>query len=105
MLILTRKSGEGVRIGDAILLKIIEIRGNQVRLGVEAPRNISVHREEIHELIRQQNEKAAQSSPQAPDKLTSIWKDRIGQRGFGSGPRRIIMTLLARLSRFAARIN
>ena len=63
MLILTRKSGEGIRIGDAITLRIIEIRGNQVRLGVEAPRNVSVHREEIYELIKEQNTIAALSSP------------------------------------------
>ncbi|MCL5269582.1 MAG: carbon storage regulator CsrA [bacterium] len=75
MLILTRKSGEGIRIGDAITLRIIEIRGNQVRLGVEAPKNISVHREEIYELIRRQNELAAQSSPSNPDLLTSLWLD------------------------------
>lgn len=74
MLILTRKSGEGIRIGDSITLKIIEVRGNQVRLGVEAPKNVSVHREEIYELIRQQNTMAAQSSPASPEELTNLWK-------------------------------
>lgn len=76
MLILTRKSGEGIRVGDAITLKVLEIRGNQVRLGVEAPKNISVHREEIYELIREQNALAAQSSPASPDVLTTIWRDQ-----------------------------
>lgn len=76
MLILTRKSGEGIRIGDAITLRIIEIRGNQVRLGIEAPKNISVHREEVYELIRQQNELAAESSPLDAELLTSLWKDQ-----------------------------
>jgi carbon storage regulator len=51
MLVLTRKSGEVVRIGDQITLKIIEIRGNQVRLGVEAPRDLSIHREEVYALV------------------------------------------------------
>ena len=74
MLILTRKSGEGIRIGDSITLRIIEIRGNQVRLGVDAPKNISVHREEIYELIREQNTKAAQSSPASAEELTTLWK-------------------------------
>ncbi len=73
MLILTRKSGEGIRIGDTVTIKVIEIRGNQVRLGVEAPRNISVHREEVYELIRQENEMAAQSSPASPEMLTTLW--------------------------------
>ena len=76
MLILTRKSGEGIRIGDSITLRIIEVRGNQVRVGVEAPRNISVHREEIYELIQQQNRIAADSSPATPEELTSILKMR-----------------------------
>lgn len=75
MLILTRKSGEGIRIGDAIVLKIIEIRGNQVRLGVEAPKNISVHREEIYDLIREQNELAAQSSPTHSQQLADLWNN------------------------------
>ena len=76
MLILTRKSGEGIRIGDAIALKIVEIRGNQVRIGIEAPRNVSVHREEIYETIRKQNLMAAQSSPADPELLASLWKDQ-----------------------------
>jgi carbon storage regulator len=76
MLILTRKTGEAIRIGDSITLRIIELRGNQVRIGIEAPRNISVHREEVYDLIQQQNQAAACSSPRTPDELTSIWKAR-----------------------------
>lgn len=76
MLILTRKSGEAIRIGDAITLRIIEVRGNQVRLGVEAPKCISVHREEIYELIQENNRAAAVSSPASPDELTSLWQAR-----------------------------
>ena len=72
MLILTRKSGEGIRIGDNISLKIIEIRGNQVRIGIDAPRDLSVHREEIYVLIQEQNKAAAQSSPQNPDVLMGV---------------------------------
>ena len=87
MLILTRKSGEGLRIGDSVIIKVIEIRGNQVRLGVDAPRNISVHRDEIYELIRQENQMAAQSSPASPDALSHLWKDsRGGQPEPDQGP-------------------
>lgn len=75
MLILTRKPGEGVRIGDTITLKVVEIRGNQVRLGVEAPRNVSVHREEVYEHIREQNELAAQSGPDTTDVIDNLWRD------------------------------
>lgn len=78
MLILTRKSGEGIRIGDSITIKVIEIRGNQVRLGVDAPKNIMVHRDEIYTLIRQENEMAAQSSPSTVDALTTIWQKHKG---------------------------
>jgi len=52
MLILTRKSGQSILIGDEIKIRVIEIKGNQVRIGVEAPRNISVHREEIYNIIK-----------------------------------------------------
>jgi carbon storage regulator len=76
MLILTRKSGEAIRIGDVITLRVIEVRGNQVRVGVEAPRNVSVHREEVYSLIQEQNRMAANSSPATADALTTIWRDR-----------------------------
>ena len=76
MLILTRKSGEGIRIGDQITIKIIEIRGNQVRVGIQAPRDLSVHREEIYELIQDQNRAAAQSSPANPELLSAVLKDK-----------------------------
>lgn len=80
MLILTRKSGEGIRIGDQITLKIIEIRGNQVRLGVEAPKDMAVHREEIYALIQEQNRAAAQSSPANPQELSKAWEDQLKKR-------------------------
>ena len=81
MLILTRKSGEGIRIGDHISLKVIEIRGNQVRLGIEAPRDMSVHREEIYALIQQQNRAAADSSPTDPQVLSDVWVDQSRKSG------------------------
>ena len=55
MLILTRRSGEGINIGEEIKITILEIKGNQVRVGIQAPRNIVVHREEIYQLIKRQN--------------------------------------------------
>jgi carbon storage regulator len=48
MLILTRKAGETIRIGDAIIVRVLEVRGNQVRLGVEAPADVRIYREEIY---------------------------------------------------------
>ncbi|MBL6752153.1 MAG: carbon storage regulator CsrA [Nevskia sp.] len=52
MLILTRRVGETVMIGDEVTVTVLGIKGNQVRLGVKAPKNVAVHREEIFERIR-----------------------------------------------------
>lgn len=53
MLILTRKVGESVLIGDDISITVLSVRGNQVKLGVEAPKEVSVHLEEIYQRIKQ----------------------------------------------------
>lgn len=52
MLILTRRVGETVVIGDEVQVTVLGVKGNQVRLGVNAPRDVSVHRQEIYERIR-----------------------------------------------------
>lgn len=49
MLILTRNPGESIRIGDDINIMVMDVRGNQIRLGIEAPRNVAVDREEVWE--------------------------------------------------------
>lgn len=59
MLILTRKLGESITIGDDIRVSVLGIRGRQVRLGIDAPSNIVVHREEIYVKIQEENRKAA----------------------------------------------
>lgn len=55
MLILTRKLGEKINIGDDITVTLLEIKGKQVKLGIEAPRNVEIHRQEIYEKIREEN--------------------------------------------------
>ena len=55
MLILTRKVGERLAIGDDIRVTLLEIKGSQVKLGIEAPKSVEVHRQEIYEKIRVQN--------------------------------------------------
>ncbi|MBW2345420.1 MAG: carbon storage regulator CsrA [Deltaproteobacteria bacterium] len=55
MLILTRKLGERITIGDDIVITLLEIKGAQVKMGIEAPRSISIHRQEIYERIRAEN--------------------------------------------------
>ncbi len=56
MLILTRRVGETVMIGDEVTVTVLGVKGNQVRLGVNAPKDIAVHREEIYERIRREQE-------------------------------------------------
>ncbi len=59
MLVLTRKLGEKIQIGDDISIVIMEVKGKQVKLGIEAPSNIKVHREEIYQKIQDENIRAS----------------------------------------------
>ncbi len=59
MLVLTRKVNQSIVIGDEIEVVVLEVRGEQVRIGVRAPKAIAVHRKEIYEQIRQENLNAA----------------------------------------------
>lgn len=59
MLILTRKKNETLRIGDDILITIVDVQGDQVRLGITAPRDVSILRQELYETIRDSNTQAA----------------------------------------------
>lgn len=56
MLILTRRVGESVMVGDDITVTVLDVKGNQVRIGVNAPKDVPVHREEIYERIKQERE-------------------------------------------------
>jgi len=59
MLVLTRRVGEGITIGTNIRVVVVEIKGGQVRLGIEAPSSISIHRDEIYAKVREENKEAA----------------------------------------------
>jgi carbon storage regulator len=56
MLILTRRVGETLMIGDDVAVTVLGVKGNQVRIGVKAPKDVTVHREEIYERIREEDE-------------------------------------------------
>lgn len=71
MLILTRKLGEGIVIGPDVVVRVVEIKGTQVKLGIEAPQQTSVHREEVHRRICEENLRAA---AQAPDRLDDMMR-------------------------------
>ena len=65
MLILTRRMGEALMIGDNVTVTVLGIKGNQVRIGVLAPKDVGVHREEIYQRIRSEKENGAETAPAA----------------------------------------
>lgn len=70
MLVLSRKKDEKIVIGDTITLMVIEIRGDKVRLGIDAPKDITVHRQEVYEAIKREREmeqdRSSAENQQAP---------------------------------------
>ena len=73
MLILTRKSGEGLFIGDDVRITILEIRGKQIRLGIEAPASVVVLREEIYRRIQEENLQAAGARDIDVSQIAQLW--------------------------------
>ncbi|MDR1397000.1 MAG: carbon storage regulator CsrA [Desulfarculales bacterium] len=75
MLILTRKVGESITIGDgSVTVSVMEIKGRQVRLGINAPANTPIHREEVFMKIKESNQQALNSSPTDLDSLELLLK-------------------------------
>ena len=70
MLVLTRKVNQSIVIGDDIEVVVLEVRGEQIRLGIKAPRDVVVHRKEIYEQIQEENQAASTIDPKdVPDGL------------------------------------
>ena len=63
MLVLSRHRDESIMIGDDIVVTIVDIRGDKVRLGINAPQDVPVHRQEVYEAIQRENKKASQMGP------------------------------------------
>jgi len=68
MLVLTRRKGESIILGDDVEVKILELHGSQVKIGVQAPQSLSVHRKEVYLAIQRENKAAAQSAGKPPEK-------------------------------------
>jgi len=77
LLILTRKLGESIKIGDDVKVTLLDIKGRQVRLGIEAPIETEVHREEIYQQIKEENILAARYESKDLEEMTTIWKGRM----------------------------
>ncbi len=75
MLILTRKLGESVTIGDDIKITILGVRGRQVRLGIIAPQKVTIHREEIYFKIQEENKKAVSGSTDEISRMAKMIKE------------------------------
>ncbi|HKK20837.1 MAG TPA: carbon storage regulator CsrA [candidate division Zixibacteria bacterium] len=86
MLILTRKLGESINIGDNIKVSVLGIHGRQVRIGIEAPMNVVVHREEIYVKIQEENRKASKSITGDLKGMVELLKDKITGKGKGQPP-------------------
>jgi len=76
MLILTRKLGETIRIGNEIRVTILDAKGRQIRIGIEAPSDVTIHREEIYQMIRKQNILAAEGGRDNATRkgLSHLWE-------------------------------
>ncbi len=77
MLILTRRVGESIVVGDDIVLTVFEVRGDAVRVGIEAPRSVQVHRQEVYDELKRLNEQSASPTDDAVDAL----RDALGPAG------------------------
>lgn len=81
MLILARRINERIIIGDTIVVSVVDIRGDQVKLGIEAPRNVKVYRQEVYEAIQQENREAARSAGSALPSLEPFLRKDNGKQG------------------------
>ncbi len=75
MLVLTRRVEEGIVIGDEVRIRVLEIKGHQVKLGIDAPRSTGVFREEIYRRIQEEHRRAAPVAVEQPGVLSSLWRE------------------------------
>ena len=87
MLVLTRKLGEAIRIGDKVKVVVVAIEGGSVKIGVEAPEQISVHRQEVYEKIAAENKSASAQSDKEKAKVLKAILSRERRNAQSGGPR------------------
>lgn len=72
MLVLTRKRGQSIMLGDEIEISIVEVNGDAVRIGIKAPRELTIYRREIYEAIQEENIRASKAAAELAAKLKNI---------------------------------
>jgi carbon storage regulator len=75
MLVLTRRAGESVIIGDDVVVTVLEARGDVIRIGIKAPRDVQVHREEVYNELKAVNREAASPDDEAVQAVTDMFRD------------------------------
>jgi carbon storage regulator len=87
MLILTRKPGESLWIGDNVKVTVVELKGHQIRIGIQAPKELRIYREEIYLQILEENKKAAEAgvSEAGLESLASAWAAKQGPKAADAG--------------------
>lgn len=83
MLVLTRKLGESIAIDDHIKIMVVQIKGKQVRLGIQAPKETKIHRQEVYEAIQDSNKEAATASPKSVSQVAEMLKRGSSTSGEG----------------------
>ena len=81
MLVLSRRVGEGLCVGDDIVISVLQVKGDRITLGVEAPREVTVLRQELVDAVAEENEAARASAPSALESLRRALAERSGPRG------------------------
>ena len=76
MLVISRKAGQSVMIGENVTVKIVEVRGQQVRIGIEAPPDVAVAREELHREVAAANKQAVRTRRDSVAAVASMLRDR-----------------------------
>jgi len=81
VLVLTRRPGESIMIGDDVVVTVLDVRGDVVRVGIKAPRSVQVHREEVYRELQKANVDAASPSEHAVEVLSEMLRSGGGQPG------------------------